>query len=109
MSDMKVCYKTSRDYQRLKELLDQGYEVVCFTTYDLYRGRPEKAKQMIVTDVCRAKLIKGSMSVYDRYLIGVRGHTFIDYWVEQEKRWTFEEECEAENIEFIEPTIRKEE
>lgn len=29
-----IAYKTSRDYKRLKELLDAGNEVVCFFTHD---------------------------------------------------------------------------
>ena len=101
-----ICYKTSRDYKRLRELLDAGYEVVCFTTYDFNRyNRNEPDYQpMMTTDVCRAKLLKGSTSKYDRYVIGVRGCVFVDYWINDDvKRWTFEEECEAEKIEFIEP------
>lgn len=105
-------YNTSRDYKRLRELLDAGYEVVCFTTYDFNRNHRNDPnyKPMMTTDVCSAKFTKGSTPEYDRYLIGVRGCAFIDYWINQDfERWTFEEECESEQIEFIEPTIKKEE
>ena len=35
-------YKTSKDYKRLKELVDNGYRVVCFTTYDWDEGYDAK-------------------------------------------------------------------
>lgn len=37
-----VFYNTIRDYKRLRVLLDAGYEVVCFTTYDF--GRPRASR-----------------------------------------------------------------
>jgi hypothetical protein len=106
-----VCYKTSRDYKRLRELLDAGYEVVCFTTYDFnrYHKNEPNYHPVMTTDVCRAKLVKGSKPEYDKYLIGVRGCTFIDYWINVDiTKQTFEEECESEQIEFIEPTYLQE-
>ena len=105
-------YNTSRDYKRLRELLDAGYEVVCFTTYDFNRNHRNDPNHepMMTTDVCCAKFVKGGTPEYDRYLIGVRGYSFIDYWIKQDfERWTFEEECESAQIEFIEPTIKKKE
>ena len=101
-----VNYKTSRDYKRLKELLDAGNEVVCFTTYDFNWARRNFPgyKPLMTTDICRAKFIKGSVSGQeDRYIIGVRGCVFLEYWKNLYK-WTFEEACESAQIEFIEPT-----
>lgn len=33
-------YVTSRDMKLLKKLLDKGYEVVCFITYDISARKP---------------------------------------------------------------------
>ena len=88
----RLCYKTSRDYARLKELLDMGYHVVCFTTYDYGDGYN-------VTDVCKATLYDG------RYQIAARGIEYVSYWPEMYRYKSFEEACEANEIEFIEPTI----
>ena len=100
-----VNYKTSRDYKRLKELLDAGNEVVCFTTYDFNWARRKEPdyKPLMTTDVCRAKLVNGISIEYQRYLIGTRGCVFVEYWLNN-KEWTFEEECKKAQIEFIEPT-----
>jgi hypothetical protein len=100
-----VNYKTSRDYKRLKELLDAGNEVVCFTTYDFnWAGRNFPGyKPLMTTDICRAKFIKGSVPEQDRYIIGVRGCVFVEYW-KNLYNWTFEEACESAQIEFIEPS-----
>jgi hypothetical protein len=101
-------YKTSKDYQRLEELIIEGYEVVCFTTYDFdWRSKDEPGhKPMMVTDICRAKFIKSDGDArYDMYIIGARGHTFINYWPNEKdaNNYSFAAICEAENIEFIEP------
>ena len=96
-------YKTSKDYKRLKELLDKGYEVVCFTTYDFLQYDREPHEPLMTTDVCTAKLLdKGNK--YERYSVSCRGTGFIDYWLHGfEHGYTFEELLEKNNIEFIEP------
>ena len=97
-------YKTSRDYKRLKELLDQGIEVVCFTTYDFFRHQKGKAdyRPFMVTDICKARFDKGGEGVYDKYVLGVRGTTYLEYWAGS-GRCSFEQMCETEQVEFIEP------
>lgn len=99
-------YKTSRDYKRLKELLDNGYEVVCFTTYDFLQYHKEPHEPMIVTDICRGRLLKRKDPQNDLYTFGVRGHTFCDYYPNDPlmNPYSFDELCESENIEFVEPT-----
>ena len=86
----KVCYNTSRDYKRLKELLDAGKEVVCFTTYDWGDGND-------ITDVCKASAHDG------RYQIAARGIEYTAYWPEMHRYKSFEEACKESRIEFIEP------
>lgn len=97
-------YKTSRDYKRLKELLDAGYEVVCFITYDFYQFDTKPHEPSMVTDVCSARLLeKGNK--YAHYSISCRGTGFLHYWLEGfDYSYTFEELLEKNNIEFIEPT-----
>ena len=94
-------YKTSRDYKRLKELLDQGYDVVCFCTYDFNENWKDKEgyHEMIVTDICRARRTRDNW-----YHIGARGLEYGTYWEDMNRYDSFEKMCENINIEFIEPT-----
>lgn len=94
-------YKTSKDYKRLKELCDSGYKIVCFTTYDFnenHKGEKDYEEHLI-TDICRA--YKGS----DWYFITARGIQYGAYWPDTNRYKSFEEMCEDNNIEFIEPTL----
>ena len=100
-------YKTSKNYKRLKELLDRGYEVVCFTTYDFNWRNIEPHEPLMTTDICKARLLKCTANnKYDMYQFGVRGLGYLDYWPNDPSMnsYTFDEACAAENIEFIEPT-----
>ncbi len=81
-------YKTSKDYKRLKELLDAGYEVVCFTTYDFGDGD-------YVTDICKA------INYGDRYQISARGIEYTSYWPGMYRFSSFEDACKNSDIEFI--------
>ena len=110
MTQGTLCYKTSRDYKRLKELLDQGYEVVCFITYVWNRPRPgedmSNHEVMMTTDVCYARLHENGE--YSKYTIASRGTEFVSYWLHgMNYNYTFEQLLEKVNIEFIEPTILK--
>lgn len=100
----KLNYKTSKDYKRLKELLDKGYEVVCFTTYDFLYLEPKEHEPLMTTDVCTAKLIESENKEYDMYFIGSRGRGVLHYWPNlRRKQCSFDELCASERIEFIEP------
>lgn len=105
----QICYKTSRDMKRLKELLDQGLDVVCFYTYDWNRyneGKPDY-QPMPTTDVCIARFQEAGE--YSRYTIGCRGAGFLDYWLYgMNYNYSFLELLEARDIQFIEPEIKKE-
>lgn len=91
---------------RLKELLDKGYEVVCFYTHDISYSE-EGESPIIVSDVCTAKYIEDEE--FGRYVIGCRGSVFIEYWTENfPYKYTFEELLAARDIQFIEPTILNE-
>ena len=96
-------YKTSKDYKRLKELLDKGYQVVCFITYDMNRHIREPHEPFMVTDVCIARLLEKN-SKYAHYDFSCRGIGYLHYWLHDfGYDYTFEELLEARNIEFIEP------
>lgn len=96
----KICYETSKDYTHLKELLDNGIEVIGFTTYNFWRNT-DSHKVMMVSDVCRAKLLyKGTPN--ESYTFGVRGNGYGDYCPNIMK-CSFEKFCEALDFEYIEP------
>ena len=84
-------YKTSKDYKRLKELLDKGYEVICIADYNKRDG-------IVVRDICRAKKFRSA------YLVLARGIEYCSFWEGMYMYATFEEMCEDSHIEFIEPT-----
>ena len=98
-------YKTSKDFKHLKELLDAGKEVVCFITYDFNEHNKEKPdyEPIITTDVCTAKVLSKGTE-YEQYTISCRGTGFLNYWKHGfDYKYTFEELCEAQNVEYIEP------
>jgi biotin carboxylase len=82
----KLNYKTSKDYKRLKELLDKGYEVVCIIPSDYPNG-----------NMCAFARIEYS-ATYPRKKIYVFAE-FGFYATEED----FVEACVAKRIEFIEP------
>lgn len=86
--DKKIPYKTSRDYKRLKELLDKGYQIVCFVDY-------KWSDQSVVRDICIAKYINTT----EEYPFTVRGLCYMDW--SHNRKYTFDEICEAVNVEFI--------
>ena len=75
MIDNLKCYKLSKDYTRLKELLDKGYQVVCIVDYDFNcwdRGKPDY-KPMMTRDICVARYFDSDNENYKYYGFGVRG------------------------------------
>lgn len=75
-------YKTSTDYKRLKELLDEGYEVVIIK---------DSGNEDIITSAWKGLYFyrMGNSTYNERLVVG--GHE------------TFEEYCKGMMIEFIEP------
>ena len=99
-------YKTSRNYTHLKELVEKGQDVVCFVTWDFdFRDKDPNHTPMWVTDVCYCRYHQCSDPKYIRYTFSSRGMGFGDYWPSMDEiKYSFEEFCEANRIEFIEPT-----
>lgn len=63
---MNMPYKTSRDYQLLKKLLDEGKEIVCFTDFPI--------DNRIFRDVCKARKIGEG-----RYSVTCRGWNMLHF------------------------------
>lgn len=84
---MNMPYKTSRDYQLLKKLLDEGKEIVCFTDFPI--------DNRIFRDVCKARKIGEG-----RYSVTCRGCEYASFWENHNYKWTFEDEMRMANIVF---------
>lgn len=93
-------YKLSRDYARLKTLVDSGWLVICFVDY-IY-GEKRKMR-----DACTLYLLKSEENkLYDNYMFSVRGCCYGNLYP-NDKTWgeTFEHFCEWLNVEFIDPEL----
>ncbi|MCL2289130.1 MAG: hypothetical protein FWC34_00265 [Bacteroidetes bacterium] len=87
-------YKLSRDYDRLKHLLDNRYIVVCFADY---RFKRRGKKEVPNRDIC--KVWKDEFGIYD---VCARGISYCSYNpASKEMSPTFNEMMEFANIEFI--------
>lgn len=84
-------YKTSKDYVRLKTLLDANIIVVCFINYD-----PSPNTKYVFQDLCIAR------RQHQCYQFDARGICYASWYADF--AYTFEEMCEAFGVEFIEPT-----
>lgn len=83
-------YTTQKDYARLKKLLDDGAYVVCFVDYEPHP--PEK---------CTFQQIALAHKD-DFYEISAHGISYLTWYEGLE--FSFEDLCELNNVEFIEPT-----
>ena len=95
-----MSYKVSKDYPRLKQLLDEGHKVVCWVTYDWNRGRG-----YMTTDIAEAKRL--GEGEYMHYMISVRGCCFNDVFpnckeFDYTDEWMFKG-WKADNLQFIDP------
>ena len=97
----QICYKTSKDYKRLKELVDKGVEVVCFIIHESnsYRKDEDGYHNLLMKDVCYCRKLIISYQfvagdkIYATYKLGMQPYN------------SFEQMAEEFDIEFIEPTI----
>lgn len=84
-----IPYKTSKDYKRLKELLDQGKMIVCF--YDeIFLGHTTK------------RCIWASKVKFQK---GACYHVCCDIYDVENNMEQFFEIVEKYNVEFIEPNL----
>lgn len=101
MDKYKNGYEWSRDYKRLKQLLDDGYEVVCVVDYyDWHDGTVSR-------DICMGRLILGSTEERDHYSFSCRGICYCELYPSwyKERNMTeeemFKKSATRANIEFI--------
>lgn len=100
-------YKVSKDYPRLKQLMDEGHKVVCWVTYDMngYRGDGN----LLVTDVLQAFRRGEGESL--TYYLSSRGFCFMEF----HPGWAFEryteegmfDEFKTYNLQFIDPDAER--
>lgn len=92
-------YKVSKDYLRLKQLLDSGHWVVCWVTYDWSRGDGH-----MVTDIARA------IHEYGCYSVSCRGTIFACVCPMEFDNYTDEylySSWENMNLQFIDPDYER--
>lgn len=84
MEKARIPYKTSRDYSWLKQLLDEGNEIVCFSWES---KECALAKKQTFCDGQNFDYNFGCFHIFDHDL----------------EEATFEQLCELYDVEFIEP------
>ena len=94
----KLPYKLSDDYDRLKDLLDEGYSVVCVAEY--------KQDGLMKSVVCEAFLRNKGIEDFEHYLVKVGEMTIATFnpsMVDKVKVYpkTFGEMMKNRNLKFI--------
>lgn len=109
--EFKRNYNFSTDYEKLFDLLTQGYAIVCYVTwvFDHY----DNGEPMMATDVCEAKYFDEG-SKYSHYQVGCRGIEFFSVYKDDEKYFInkslkeiFVEHCIRYELKYIEPDYEK--
>ena len=102
-----MSYKVSKDYPRLKQLLDDGHKVVCWVTYDIGLGHFEN--KCMVTDIMQAQ--RRGIGEGLTYAVSVRGCTFMEFHPSWEwERYSDEDmfrEFRHFNLQFIDPNAER--
>ncbi len=98
-----MSYKVSKDYPRLKQLLDEGHRIVCWVTYDFSCGRWEKPYW--VTDIAEA--VYRDAGENSEYMIASRGRGFCSVYPFWESTKYSDELMfqlwKEDNLQFIDP------
>jgi len=106
--EFKRNYNFSTDYEKLFELLTQGYAIVCYVTWVF--SHYDNGEPMMTTDVCEAKYFNEGQE-YTRYQVSCRGTEFFSAVMYQEKLYNktikeiFVENCKECELKFIEPNV----
>jgi len=53
-------YKTSRDYEKMINMLEENLHIICYVNYDLGKDRPA------CRDICKAMLAKNTLTFVSR-------------------------------------------
>lgn len=106
--ESKRSYNFSTDYEKLFDLLTQGYAIVCYVTWVF--SHYDNGEPMMATDVCEAKYFDEGPK-YTRYQVSCRGTEFFSAVIYQEKLYNktikeiFIENCKDYELKFIEPKL----
>ena len=106
--EFKRIYNFSTDYEKLFDLLTQGYIIVCYVTWVF--SHYENGDPMMATDVCEAKYFDEGPE-YTRYQVSCRGTEFFSAVMYQEKLYNktikeiFIANCNMHELKFIEPIL----
>lgn len=102
-----MSYKVSKDYPRLKQLMDEGHKVACWVTYDIGLGYFENKR--MVTDIMQAQRRGTGEDL--TYAVSVRGCTFMEFhpawaWERYSDKDMFRK-FEIFNLQFIDPDTER--
>ena len=104
--EFKRNYNFSTDYEKLFDLLTQGYAIVCYVTQVF--SHYDNSEPMMATDVCEAKYFDEGTK-YSRYQVSCRGTEFFSAAMYQEKLYNksikeiFIENCKDYELKYINP------
>ena len=104
--EFKRNYNFSTDYEKLFDLLTQGYAIVCYVTWVF--SHYDNGEPMMATDVCEAKYFDEGTK-YSRYQVSCRGTEFFSAAMYQEKLYNksikeiFIENCKDYELKYINP------
>ena len=104
--EFKRNYNFSTDYEKLFNLLTQGYAIVCYVTWVF--SHYDNGEPMMATDVCEAKYFDEGTK-YSRYQVSCRGTEFFSAEMYQEKLYNksikeiFIENCKDYELKYINP------
>lgn len=97
-----MTYKVSKDYKRLKQLLDEGNKIVCFIDFDCSRNGD------IVTDIACAKCVgSGEYKEYYIYARGIGYFSVYPSWYSDFSADKLYSEFECYNVQFIDPDYQR--
>lgn len=104
--EFKRNYDFSTDYEKLFDLLTQGYAIVCYVTWVF--SHYDNGEPMMATDVCEAKyFVEGDK--YSHYNVGCSGIMFFTVSNADEKYYNkslkeiFIEKCNKYELKYIDP------
>lgn len=100
-----MSYKVSKDYPRLKQLLDSGHWVACWVTYDWNLGFGDC---FMVTDIAIA--IHRGKEEYECYSVSCRNTAFARVFPMEVENYTEEylySSWKKMNLQFIDPDYER--
>ena len=99
MSSIETLYNTSRDYDKLFDLIEAGHRIVCLVDFR-FRGEGEDTPAS--RDICSTK-----KTYYGDIDIGARGISYISIFNgAKDKKQVFKIWCEKVNLAWLVPQVQ---